>query len=143
MMEPGINKNLDMMFEGFQAIVKQNGGAVSSYCRLGGEQGMVLTRSAFTILIKYTGLSKIVSEILEQIEVLATLNNLPTEPGTERDEVLKKEIKSVTKHDQVINNWAIASRMRKWLIQKKQSIAERVSKENDEAERDSIEAEKL
>ena len=104
---------------------------------------MVLTRSAFTILIKYTGLSKIVSEILEQIEVLATLNNLPTEPGAERDEVLKKEIKSVTKHDEVINNWTIASRMRKWLIQKKQSIAERVSKENDEAERDSIEAEKL
>ena len=44
------------MFSGFQEIVKRNGGAVSDYCMVGGEQGMALTRSAFAILIKFAGL---------------------------------------------------------------------------------------
>ena len=54
--EAGKNQYLDMMIEGLQEIVKQEGGVLSNYCRVGGETGMTITRSAFAILIKYAGL---------------------------------------------------------------------------------------
>ena len=53
-----------MMIEGLQEIVKQEGGVLGNYCRVGGESGMTITRCAFAILIKYAGLYDAIQEII-------------------------------------------------------------------------------
>lgn len=38
------------------------------------------------------------------------------------------EIQNVEKSNEIVKQWATAAKMRRWLVQKKQNIAERVSK---------------
>ena len=79
-------------------------------------------------MVKYSGLYQVFQEIVDHLDLQQSCGTIPSEKGAERDKSIKDEIKSVEKSDEVIKEWAIATKMRRWLIQKKQSIAERVSK---------------
>ena len=67
-------------------------------------------------------------EIVDQIDIKATLGNIPVESGLERNKAITTEIQNVEKSNEIVKQWAIAAKMRRWLVQKKQNIAERVSK---------------
>ena len=93
---------MDMICEGLQAIVKQSGGAVSSYCQAGAEHGMTISRSAFSILVKCAGLHDAIQEIVDQIDIKATLGNIPAEQGPERNKAIMSEIQNVEKSNEIV-----------------------------------------
>ena len=52
----GTNEVIDTVCEGLQFIIRHDGGLVSTYCNAGSTQGMELTRAAFAIMVKQSGL---------------------------------------------------------------------------------------
>ena len=52
----GRNSIIDLSLKGLQVAVKKRGGLVASYCNTGGEEGLMLTRAAFSVMLKFAGL---------------------------------------------------------------------------------------
>ena len=61
------NKFIDKTCEGLQKLLKQKGGLVASYCEQGQNDGLLLTRAAFAIMIKFSGLHTSFEEMVDQI----------------------------------------------------------------------------
>jgi hypothetical protein len=49
----GLNEGIDLACETLQAGLKKKGGLVANYCKAGNNDGMILTRAAFAVLVKF------------------------------------------------------------------------------------------
>ena len=49
----GRNNNTDLLCEALQLALKKKGGLVAGYCNTGQSEGMILTRAAFAVMVKF------------------------------------------------------------------------------------------
>ena len=68
------NKFIDKTCEGLQKLLKQKGGLVASYCEQGQNDGLLLTRAAFAIMIKFSGLHTSFEEMVDQIQMIVEMS---------------------------------------------------------------------
>lgn len=92
-----------MKIEGSSVTFKQDLGG-SAY---GGANGMMLTRAAFAVMIKFSDLSD---------DLLAIQDDLKT---IDDPIVIKETIAFATSADEILNCWKSASQMRPWLQERK------------------------
>ena len=76
---------------------------------------MMLSRSAFAVMIKFAGLTDTIAPLLDKIEEGEMMNDIPSKAGPERDSAIAKAISSVDKGEEVIKFWVNATQMRRWL----------------------------
>ena len=87
-----------------------------TFCRIGGENGTKLTRIAFAVMVKFSGLTSVLEQMLSEVEYASI--SLPEE-GTERDKAVLEVLLADQSFDKIINCWTAASKMRIWLNGKK------------------------
>ena len=63
---------------------------------------MTISRSAFSILVKCAGLHDTIQEIVDQIDVKATLGDIPADKGPERNKAIMSEIQKVEKSNEIV-----------------------------------------
>ena len=116
--------------------MKRKGDQIALSANAGQQDGLTLTRAAFAILIKFRGLLESLKDLIAEAEVAIDFN-LPTEQGAVRNEMLVALIDDFIKGEEMLNCWSNATKMRRWLIQKKQTISAKLEfsddKENLEA----------
>jgi len=95
------------------------------YARLGGEDGMRLTRAAFAVMIKFSndGLDKF-SELVDEVEMAWS----DLEKDDEREFKIKDLIKTHKNYEQIQKRWESASKMRQWVNEKKKNLIEKIKK---------------
>lgn len=99
------------------------------YARLGGEDGMRLTRAAFAVMIRFSGdgLDKF-SEMVDEVE-----NQwVELENDEEREFKIKDYIKTSKSYEQLQKRWESASKMRQWVQEKKKNLIEKIKKKVEE-----------
>ena len=94
-----------------------------TFCRIGGDNGTKLTRIAFAVMVKFTGLTTALEQMLSEVEYASI--SLPEKEGTERDKAVLEVLQADPSFDKIINCWTAASKMRIWLNGKKQSLISR------------------
>ena len=100
---------------------------------------MILTRAAFAVLVKFQGLEDSVQLLVEECKQGLELT-IPAQEGLERSQALLDILYSTPDSDRLVDCWSDATRMRRWLIQKKQSISEKLEQSEDKQK---LETEKL
>ena len=76
---------------------------------------MMLTRSAFSVMIKFSGLISTVETLIDQFEEGALTGDIPKEDGPERNAAITKVFSTNPKGEELIKCWASATQMRRWL----------------------------
>ena len=99
-----------------QSTLKKKGGLIASFCNAGQEEGMVLTRAAFAVMLKFAGLTASFTSIMDSIEMEQMSNKVFMEPGPDQISAVAGLISSAQKGDEVMKCWANATQMRRWLI---------------------------
>lgn len=125
------SKHIETVIKGLQTALRQKGGLVASYYQAGQGDGLRLTRAAFAVMIKFQGLTSSLQELVEDIEA-AEQFSLPEEDGKEKDDAVLQVIKESEKSDEILNCWQNATKMRQWLISKKQSISDKFEFQDDQ-----------
>ena len=128
----GRNKEIDSLISTLQVALKKKGGMVAAYCNQGQETGMTLTRSAFAVMVKFSSLTSTIESLIDKLEEGKLTGDIPAEAGPEQDAASIKIFTAVPKGEEVLKFWANATQMRRWLTQKKQSLAQRAAAKGDD-----------
>ena len=59
---------MDQICRGLQSKLKKNGGQVSTFADLGKQDGMKLSRAAFSVMVKHAGLTIVFEEMQQKLE---------------------------------------------------------------------------
>lgn len=96
------------------------------YARLGGEDGMRLSRAAFAVMCRFSndGLDRFM-EFVDEMDL--TWSEL--EGDSERDFKFKDAIKKHKAYEQIQKRWESASKMRQWVNEKKKNLMEKIRKQ--------------
>lgn len=95
------------------------------YARLSGQDGMRLSRAAFSVMIKFSDyLLDTVSICLDEIDLLSA----EYDDAAERDAKIKESLKTIPHFDALLKRWESASKMRVWINEKKTNLMERIKK---------------
>jgi len=95
------------------------------YARLSGQDGMRLSRAAFSVMIKFSDyLLDTVSTCLDEIDLLSE----EFKDASERDAKIKESLKTIPHFDALIKRWESASKMRVWINEKKTNLMEKIKK---------------
>lgn len=116
------NPLIEIVCEALQQALKHKGGQIALSANAGQNDGLTLTRAAFAIMIKFRGLLESLKDLIAEAEALQDFN-LPSEQGAERNEMLVTLIYDFIKGEEILNCWSNATKMRRWLMQKKQTIS--------------------
>ena len=86
----GEDESIDIVCESLQLALKQKGGVVAGYAHAGQQDGILLTRAAFAVMIKFQRLSdKLQQMVLEAEAFFGQGNEIQTvEPGAARNKAL-------------------------------------------------------
>lgn len=97
-----------------------------AYARLGGEDGMRLSRAAFAVMLRFSsdGLDRFM-EFVDELDL--TWSEL--EGDDEKDFKFKDAIKKHKAYEQIQKRWESASKMRQWVNEKKKNLMEKVKKQ--------------
>jgi hypothetical protein len=117
----GKDPDVDLVIKLLQ---KLNERAQMGISRIGGAMGLKLNRAAFAIMIKFSDLSEDLFKIVDELQMLAELE----EDGPQKDQVLIKALKEIKNANLIIERWQSAARMRQWLQQKRKNLAEKIEK---------------
>ena len=116
---PGKSKDIDFLIDCLQIQLKKKGGLLASISETGKEDGMRLTRAAFSVMIKFANLLEKVDSIVDTLDMEQMTGNIPSEAGPERNASIIKILDQVAGSADVAKCWANATQMRRWLTQKK------------------------
>ena len=86
-------------------------------------------------MIKFQGLSETFKELAEDARNALEFTLAAVE-GDDRNEVLIQIIDDFLKKDEIVNCWLNATKMRSWLIQKKNYISEKLEYADDKEEKE-------
>ena len=90
-----------------------------SFARLGGLNGLKISRAAFAVMLKYSDVLDDFVALKDEITVQAELES---DPSTKQKNLMA-HIKTVPHADVILRRWESASRMRQWINEKKQTLA--------------------
>ena len=91
---------------------------------------MTLTRAAFAVMIKFQSLTSTLQDFIQEIQACVDFG-LPREAGEERNDGLLNVFDDFFKKDEILTTWSNATKMRRWLIHKKQLVSEKLEFEED------------
>jgi len=95
------------------------------HARLGGPDGMKVSRAAFAVMVKFSDLYDHFSQVTDELDLL--WDDLKDDP--ERDIKIKEQLKQHAHYDQILKRWESASKMRLWIQEKKKNLAEKIKKQ--------------
>ena len=75
-------------------------------------------------MIKLSGVTPLLEELSLKVD-LEQGGQIPLDEGIERDLAVSALIEELDKEGKLLNCWANATRMRRWMLMKKQSLGER------------------
>ena len=116
-----------MMIRGLQCYMRGKPNLIAG-SRIGGTNGEKLTRQAFAVMVKFSGMSETLELIIQELDYASI--TLPEEEGPAKDKAILEAMQGVSGFDDVLRYWIIASKMRNWLNGKRQSIFSRLVIEN-------------
>ena len=116
-----------MMIRGLQCYMRGKPNLIAG-SRIGGANGEKLTRQAFAVMVKFSGMSETLELIIQELDYASI--TLPEEEGPAKDKAILEAMQGVSGFDDVLRYWIIASKMRNWLNGKRQSIFSRLVIEN-------------
>ncbi|CDW82480.1 hect e3 ubiquitin [Stylonychia lemnae] len=121
----GKNDNVDRLIAYLQQLLERKVPMVP-YARLGGEDGMRLTRAAFAVMIKFShdGVDKLM-ELVDEFDL--AYSELASDDDKEFK--IKDFIKKHKNYEQIQKRWESASKMRQWVNEKKKNLIEKIKKE--------------
>ena len=90
-----------------------------------GENGLRLTRAAFSVMIKFSEFFDSFSDLVDEVD----MQWMTLEGDEERDIKLREIVKTFHNYDGILKRWDSASRMRLWLMEKKKNLADKVKKQ--------------
>ena len=96
----------------------------------GQENGMILTRSAFSVMIKMSGRSEQLRDLIEVFEMESE--------GVDDQEALSELFEGLPGSKEILEQWSNASKMRPWYDELIKDIGEDVNNENEEKEQEEI-----
>ena len=99
-----------MLVKGLQCYMRSKPNL--TYSRIGGANGEKLTRMAFAVIIKLSGLAADLQIIVAELDYASI--SLSEEEGPARDKEILEVLQSVDGFENVLRYWIIASRMRIW-----------------------------
>ena len=94
----------------------------------GGALGFALTRYAFAVMIKFSGLTQALMSLTKMLDLEEEAQMIPQETSSQEQairEILIEDVHSA----QFIKHWGNASKMRTWLSQEKNRIGVAVEAE--------------
>lgn len=123
----GKDSTTDLLFDGLQHGIRMSGGPSIAMMNLGQKNGMILTRCAFAVMVKFQNLSEVIEEMTMQIELeLGDKISLESSlSGAEKGRSVFSVIRECAGFDKIIRIYQSATRMRKWFQMKKMSLGER------------------
>jgi len=95
------------------------------YARLGGSDGLRLSRAAFSNMIKF-------SEYFDDFQTMVDEVDLRAEEFQGEDNAdakMRECLKAVNNYDNIVKRWETASKMRQWINEKKKNLIEKFQKE--------------
>jgi hypothetical protein len=92
---------------------------------VGGSVGFKLTRSAFAVMIKFSGLEGAINGLVELLELEEESMMIPKEKNA-REQAIREIIQEDTAYPKILKLWKNATEMRSWLSQEKKRIAAEV-----------------
>ena len=95
------------------------------YARLGGANGLRMTRAAFAVMRKFSDLLEDFMALADAVAMQASLED----DDTTKDKNLIAVIKQHPLSDVIIRRWESALRMRQWINEKKQTVANKIEKQ--------------
>ena len=117
------------------------------FARLGGADGLRLSRAAFAVMVKFSDLLDDFTALVDTVAERAAREKA----NPDKDAALMATIRSQPQADILIRRWESAARMRQWINEKKQALiwqleaivadevrakrAEELKKEKDEEEK--------
>lgn len=119
---PGTDEETDLTLQCLQYILERKMPMVP-FARLGGPEGLKMSRAAFAVMIKFSDLSEDFQVLVDTVNMQAT-----EEEGPGKLKALADLIKSQPQGDIIIRRWESASRMRQWINEKKQSLVIKLEK---------------
>jgi hypothetical protein len=90
-----------------------------SFARLGGINGLKISRAAFAVMLKYSDVLEDFVALRDEVAAQANLES----SETDKQKNLMAFIKTVPHSDVILRRWESASRMRQWINEKKQTLA--------------------
>lgn len=96
-----------------------------TYARLGGEDGMRLTRASFGVMIKFSEFYDSFTQMVDNVDMEWSM----LEGDDERDIKMKEMIKAMPHYDMIFKRWESAAKMRQWINEKKTNLSQKVQKE--------------
>ncbi len=124
LIHPGQNQMVDKLVGYLQNFLETKRPFVP-HARLGGIDGMRMSRAAFGVMIKFSDLTDTIQTLVDEID----LQWMDLESDPERDIKIKESIKTVPHFENIQKRWESASKMRTWIIEKKKNLSERIQKE--------------
>jgi hypothetical protein len=117
--------NVDRVISYLQQLLERKVPMVP-YARLGGEDGMRLTRAAFSVMIFFSseGAEKF-SEMVDEID----MQWHELEKDEEKEFKIKDFIKKNKNFEVILKRWESASKMRQWVNEKKKNLIEKIKKQ--------------
>ncbi len=93
-----------------------------NYARLGGTEGLRLTRAAFAVMIKYSQLGGRLENMINEIDILESQfeGDLSV---TEKLKEIRDTLKDDNDFKELMKQWNHASRMRIWISEKKLNLS--------------------
>ena len=88
------------------------------FARLGGVNGLKLTRSSFAVMIKFSDILEDFIALQEEVAIQANM-----EPDDKKDKNLIAFIKTNPQAEIIMRRFESASRMRQWINEKKQAMS--------------------
>jgi hypothetical protein len=108
----GKQKNLDAMIDTMQFWLTKQRGAAGRCARLGQALGMRLTRASFAVMIKFSGKTKDLLNMLDEFDF--EVEELDIEKGPKRDAKLKEILEDLPSSKEILGHWLNAAKMRTW-----------------------------
>lgn len=88
-------------------------------------------------MVKFQGLTSSLKDLVEQMDAAQQFEIAPLEEGAEKNEALVNIVTEFEKGEDILTCWTNATRMRRWLMSKKQSIAQKLEYASDKSKTDS------
>ena len=112
-LKEGNDIDTDLTIRLFQKMLETRRPMIT-YARLGGLDGLRMTRAAFAVMIKF---SDLLEDFIALVDAVGMQNNLEEEAT--RDQNLIALIKDQPHSEILVNRWESAARMRQWINEKK------------------------
>ena len=120
----GENPHVDRLIAYLQGFLERKI-PMCTYARLGGADGMRLTRASFGVMIKFSEFYDSFTQLVDAVDMEWSM----LEGDSERDIKMKEIIKAMPHYDMIFKRWESAAKMRSWINEKKSNLIQKIQRD--------------